>query len=63
MATALLVPRLASDFCRFTTIWEEEPKAWEAGRFSADMVLGGCFAKHLGGMEVETCWRVGIGAG
>ena len=36
-AIALLFPKLASDFCLFTTIWED-PKAFDAGRFSADMI-------------------------
>ena len=37
IATDLLFPRFASDFCLLTTIWDE-PKAFDAGRFSADMM-------------------------
>ena len=36
---ALPFPKFASDFCLFTTIWDD-PKTLDAGRFSADIFSG-----------------------
>lgn len=37
--TATALPLMsASDFCLFTTIWDDDPKELEAGRFPADIL-------------------------